>query len=140
MNVDVIAIPAASFEVRACQLPDGALCSNPLSIGTIRQPYVSPGFRGNYGDVVGGVVGTEFTPPDGFTNVVDITGYALTKQNYGTANTPQAHPTWIDVHGLGDGNPPNYILNVSDLGQILKALAGGKWTDDPGNLNPGDCP
>jgi len=38
------------------------------------------------------------------------------------------------------GNPPQYILNVSDLGQILRALQGDKWTDDPGNLNPGSCP
>ena len=82
----------------------------------------------------------EFAPPDAFTNVVDVSAYILTKQNYGTANKPQTHPTWVDLHGLGDGNPPQYILNVSDLGQILKAFAGGAWTDDPGNLNPGQCP
>jgi len=158
-------VPAATYEIRACLPPDGTVCSDPLSIGTIAQPFISPGFRGNFGDVAGPVEGTQFTPPDGFGNIVDVSAYILTAQNYGTANTPQAHPTWVDLHGLvlrcsgsGDnclsnddcpqgetcaaapGNPPQYILNVSDLGQILKGLQGGKWTDDPGNLNPGSCP
>ncbi len=56
------------------------------------------------------------------------------------ANTPQTHPTWIDLHCLGDGQLPSYIINVSDLGQTKKAFAGDAWTDDPGNLNPGQCP
>ncbi len=135
-------IPVATYEIRACTPPDGLFCSDPLTIGTIEQPFVSPGFRGNYGDAVGPVdaITEQFTPPDGFTNVVDVSAYILTKQNYGTANTPQTHPTWVDLHGLGDGNPPQYILNVSDLGQILKAFAGDAWIDDPGNMDPGQCP
>ncbi len=147
-------IPAATYEIRACSPPDGVVCSDALTIGTIEQPFVSPGFRGNYGDAVGPVEGTApdlyFTPPDGLTNVVDVTAHILTKQNYGTPNKPQTHPTWVDLHGLGDGNPPqppppngnppNYINNVSDLGQILKAFVGDAWTDDPGNMDPGQCP
>ncbi len=141
---DCEVIPVATYGVRACLAPDGIVCSEPVTVGTIRQPEIAPGFRGNSGDVVGPVEGTDsdlhFTPPDGFTNVVDVSAYVLTKQNYGTASKPQAHPTWIDLHGLGDGNPPQYILNVSDLGLILKALVGDAWTDDPGNMNPGACP
>jgi len=133
-------IPVATYEIRACLPPNGAVCSNPLTIGTINQPFIAPGFRGNYGDVAGPVVGTEFTPPDGIGNIGDVSAYVLTSQNYGTANTPQTHPTWVDLNGLGTGSPPQYILNVSDLGQILKALQGNKWTDDPGNLNPASCP
>ncbi len=138
-------IPVATYEIRACLPPDGTICGDPITIGTIKQPFVSPGFRVNYGDVAGPVDPLEphcanFEPPDGFINVVDVSAYVLTKQNYGTANTPQTHPTWVDLHGLGDGNPPQYILNVSDLGQIQKAFAGDAWTDDPGNLNPGACP
>jgi len=138
-------VPVATYEVRACLPPDGTICSDPLTIGTIEQPFIAPGFRGNYGDVVGAVLEDPpsffyFTPPDGFTNVVDIVGYTKTKQNYGTANTPQTHPTWVDLHGPGDGNPPQYILNVADLGQIKKAFGGDAWTDDPGNMNPGECP
>ncbi len=134
-------VPVATYEISACAPPDGVLCSDPLTIGTIEQPFVSPGFRGNYGDVVGTVdaITEEFTPPDGFTNVVDVSAYILTNQNYGTANKPQTHPTWVDLHGLGDGNPPQYILNVSDMAQILKALVGDAWTDDAGNMNPGEC-
>ncbi len=46
----------------------------------------------------------------------------------------------VDRHGVEDVSPPQYILNVSDLGQILKAFAGDAWTDDPGNMHPGECP
>jgi hypothetical protein len=139
---DCAIIPVASYEIRACAPPDGTVCGEPFTIGTIEQPFVSPGFRGNYGDAVGPVdaITEEFAPPDGFTNVIDVSAYILTKQNYGTADKPQTHPTWVDLHGLGDGNPPQYIINVSDLGQILKAFAGDAWTDDPGNMNPGQCP
>jgi hypothetical protein len=167
-------VPVATYAIRACTPPDGTICSAPLTIGTIAQPFISPGFRGNCGDVVGPVIGINpeyyFTPPDGFVTVVDITGYVLTKQNYGTANKPQAHPTWIDLHGLGDGEPvctvsgepcfedvdclpdggvcripgngrpPNYILNVSDLQQILKGLANHPWVDGSAYINPGECP
>ncbi len=134
-------IPVATYEIRACLPPYGTICSDALSVPTIAQPFLSPGFRGNYGDVAGPVdpVTGNYTVPDGLTNVVDVSAYILTEQNYGTANKPQTHPTWVDLHGLGDGNPPQYILNVSDLGQILKAFAGDAWTDDPGNLNPGQC-
>ena len=101
---------------------------------------MAPGFRGNYGDVAGTVIGTDYTPPDGYTNVIDISAFKDTKQNYGTSNIPQTHPTWVDLHGLGDGQPPQYILNVSDLGQIKKGFVGDTWTGDPGNMNPGECP
>ena len=133
-------VPVAMYEIRAYVPPDGTVCGDPMPMGTIRQPLTSPGFRGNYGDVAGRVVGTKFTPPDGVTNVLDVSAYQLTAQNYGTTNTPQTHPTWVDLNGLGAGQPPQYILNVADLGQILKALQGAEWTTDPGNLNPGSCP
>jgi len=139
---DCETVPVATYEILACLGPDGSVCSDPLTVGTIEQPFVAPGFRGGYGDVAGPVdpVTQGFTPPDGFVNVVDVSTYVLTKQNYGTAALPQAHPTWVDLHGLGVGHPPQYILNVSDLGQVLKALAGDAWTDDPENMYPGQCP
>ncbi|MFQ5591776.1 MAG: hypothetical protein ACE5HE_11480, partial [Phycisphaerae bacterium] len=139
---DCEVIPVATYDVLACLPPGGTVCSTPLTVGTIVQPFVAPGFRGNYGDVAGSVdpITEEFTQPDGFTNVVDISAYILTKQNYGTPNNPQTHPTWLDLQGNGPGNPPQYILNVSDLGQIKRAFAGDAWTDDPGNMTPGQCP
>ncbi len=135
-------VPVATYAITACLPPDGSVCSDPLTIGTIEQPFVAPGFRGGYGDVAGAVdpVTESFAPPDGITNVIDVSTYVLTTQNYGTATLPQTHPTWVDLHGLGDGQPPQYILNVSDLGQILKAVAGDAWTDDPGNMTPSQCP
>jgi len=133
-------VPVATYEIRACLPPDGTVCSAPLTIGTIEQPFISPGSRVNYGDVAGPVSGTEFTPPDGIANITDVSAYILTAQNYGTPNTPQTHPTWVDLKGLGDGSPPNYILAVPDLQTILQALQGNKWTGEPGNLNPGQCP
>ncbi len=135
-------IPVATYEIRACLPPDGAVCSDPLTVGTIAPPLLFPALRANYGDVAGpvGYITEAFAAPDGIVNVVDISAYLLTHQNYGTANKPQTHPTWVDLHGLGDGSPPQYILGVSDLGQILKAIAMDAWTEDPGNLNPGQCP
>ncbi len=139
---DCEVLPVAVYEIRACLAPNGLVCGDPLTIGTVAPSFVAPGFRGSFGDVVGPVdPGTlQFNTPDGITNVNDISGYVLTSQNYGTGNLPQTHPTWVDLHGLGDGNPPNYILNVGDLGQIIAAKLGGEWTDDPGNSTPGQCP
>jgi len=138
-------VPVATYQIRACNPPDTADCGDSLMIGTVRQSLVAPTFRGNFGDVAGAVLGTEFSPPDGFTNVNDISAYVLTRQNYGTANTPQAHPTWVDLHGLGtapppNGNPPQYILNISDLTLIVKALQGNKWTDGPREPQPRKLP
>ncbi len=136
-------IPVATYEIRACAPPEGVVCSDQLIIGTIGQPYLAPSFHGNYGDVAGPVddITEQFTPPDGFTNVVDVSAYVLTKQNYGTSNTPQTHPTWVDLHGsVGSGSPPQYILNVADLSQIKFGFLGDPWTEDPGNLQPGGCP
>jgi len=135
-------IPAATYEVRACDAFDIDVCSAPLAIGTIRAPFIAPGFRGNYGDVAGPVDPTtlEFSPPDGFDNVIDVQAYLQTVQNCGTSTKPTCHLTWVDLQGGGYGNPPNYILNVSDLQYIKFGLQGKKWTDTPGNLNPGSCP
>ncbi len=82
------------------------------------------------------------TPPDGFVNVADVAGWILNKQNYGTSNLPQTHPTWMDLHGLGTGLPPNYILGVSDLQQIAVFAFGNglPWENASGGLEPGDCP
>lgn len=52
----------------------------------------------------------------------------------------QCHLTWVDLHGLGPGNPPNYIVNVADLQMIMLGLRDNRWTDVGGNLKPGECP
>jgi hypothetical protein len=133
--------PVVDYAVYAC-VPDSGTCSEPLPVSTQLLPFNAPGVRGNYGDVVGPVDGItlNFTEPDGFANTVDIAAYLFTVQNYGTVNLPQAHPTWIDLHGMGAGNPPQYIINVSDLVQIKFGFLGLPWANASGNLQPGDCP
>jgi len=164
-------VPVATYQIRACLTADGSVCSEPLTVGTIEQPEGSPGSRVDFGDVAGQVdAGTgNFTPPDGFATVVDISAYVLTSQNYGTANLPQTHRTWVDLHGLGtgttvcvisgtpcfdeldcapgeactvpaNGTPPNSIINVSDLQRIILGVQGSTWMAIPDHLNPADCP
>ncbi len=139
---DCEVVPGATYEVRGCSGPGATVCGDPQTIGTTRQSILLPGFRGNFGDIAGApsFAGAPFGSPDGFTNIIDFSAVYFTQQNYGTQNQPQAHPTWVDLHGLGDGIPPNYIINVSDLQVLKKALIGGEWTDFGGALNPGDCP
>jgi hypothetical protein len=55
----------------------------------------------------------------------------------GPLRWPSLHPGAV-AHG--DGSPPNFILNVSDLQQILFGFEGERYTDSPVNLNPSDCP
>jgi hypothetical protein len=136
--------PLATYEIRWCLPPDGMVCDEPLIVGTVAQSFMNPGFRGNYGDIAGAphFAGAPFGPPDGYANVTDVMAVLFTMYNLGTDNQPQAHPTWVDLHGLGDGIPPNYIINVTDLQLLLKGvgLIAGHWTDFGGALNPGDCP
>jgi hypothetical protein len=103
-------------------------------------PYATPR---NYGDVAGPTnASLEITAPDGFTSVVDVFAWVLTKQNYGTAALPQAHPTWMDLHGGGAGMPPDYFLTVSDLSAIyiFGFQRGLPWENTQGGLEPQNCP
>ncbi|UCE58963.1 MAG: S8 family serine peptidase [Phycisphaerales bacterium] len=128
-------VPVATYDLRLTK--DGTVLSEPLPVGTILKaaPW-------HYGDTVG--VGTGdlpplpgFTPPNQIVNVNDVTAYLLTAKG---DSTPSVHPTWVDVHGLGDGAPPNYLLNVSDLQRILFGLEGQRYSDAADQLDPGDCP
>ena len=142
---DCEVIPAATYEIRAC-IEDPAtgeiVCGDALTISTIEQPFLAPGFRANYGDVAGPVSLGNFAPPDGIANVTDVSAYLKTVQNYGVIplKLPQVHPTWIDTTGLGAGNPPQFIINVADLQVIRFGITGKTWVDFGGNLNPAACP
>ncbi len=137
-------VPGVKYNVYACDPVAGDPCSDPLPVETTRKSELMP----HYGDTVGVVDPANlccYSPPDGYTNVHDVSAYQRTKQNWGTTNSPQAHPTWIAVHGAsspaGQGIPPNYILGVEDLFMILRA-----WVDiwpyenTLGGLAPGGCP
>ncbi len=131
-------IPCITYHVYACDPTSALLCSEPLIVATQVKPYTA-----HYGDTVGMVTpALVFEPPDGFVNIRDISAYTFTSQNWGTANLPQAHPTWIDLHGIGTGLPPNYILDISDLIAVQRALIdAAPWEGALfGGLSPGDCP
>jgi hypothetical protein len=127
--------PVATYEIRATA--DAVVYSNPLEVGTILEPGTW-----HYADVVG--VGTGdypplpgFTPPNGAVNVADVQAFLLTMQGL---SSPSAHTTWVDLHGLGVGVPPNFMLNVADLQRILWGIDRQEYLDSPEHLNPADCP
>ena len=133
-------VPCVTYYVQACNPVLTDECSLPLEIGTQVMPWEQPR---NFGDVAGPVTPQlQFTKPDGFQGVVDTMAYLLTNANWGTVNLPQAHPTWVDLHGLGTGIPPQYILSVSDLGLIYvyAGTYGWPWQNTVGGLEPCNCP
>jgi hypothetical protein len=128
-------VPVASYELRTTI--HGTVFSDPLEMATIRKPGIW-----HYGDVVG--IGTGalppqpgFTEPNGVVNVSDVQAFVLTVQG---TQSPSAHTTWVDLHGLGEGSPPDLILNVSDLQRIMFGFDGLTYTETPEQLAPADCP
>jgi hypothetical protein len=133
-------VPCVTYNVYACDPEDLSNCSEPLVVATQVMPW-----RGQrqYGDLAGPTDATlEITAPDGFTSVVDVFAWVLTKQNYGTAALPQAHVTRMDLCGPGIGIPPDYFLSVCDL-QALYVFGfqrGLPWENSQGGLEPQNCP
>jgi hypothetical protein len=128
-------VPAATYRLRSTV--NEILLSDALELGTIEKPGAK-----YYGDVVGTGTGAlppepGFTEPNGAVNVTDVQAFLLTVQG---PTSPSVHATWVDLHGLGDGVPPNLILNVSDLQRILWGIDGQQYLDAPEHLNPVDCP
>ncbi len=128
-------VPLATYGIRATS--DLVILGSPLGVATIHKPGAL-----FYGDVVGEGTGDlpplpGFTGPNRVVNITDVLAYKKTLQG---PSSPSAHMTWVDLHGLGDGSPPNFILNVSDLGRILFGFAGKEYADTPGQVNPEDCP
>jgi hypothetical protein len=138
-------VPCVTYHVYACDPADLGSCSDPLEIATQRFPELArPIAYPLYGDVCGGTVlpGPTVVPPDQYVNVKDLLVAQLTLINYGSATLPQAHMTWVDLHGPGVGIPPQYILNVADLQAVYvfgfaNALP---WVNTQGGLDPQDCP
>jgi formylglycine-generating enzyme required for sulfatase activity len=138
-------VPCVTYHVYACDPADLDRCSQPLEVATQRFPELARpvGFP-LYGDVCGGTEGDppEVLPPDQYVNVKDLMVTQLTVINSGSATLPQAHPTWVDLHGPGTGIPSQYILNVSDL-QAVYVYALTKtlpWVNSQGGSDPQDCP
>jgi len=128
-------VPVATYEFSATT--DGSTFFNTFEVATIHKP--GPRY---YGDIVG--VGTGdllplpgFTPPNRVVNVTDVQAFVLTFQG---ASSPSTHPTWVDLHGDGDGCPPNFVVNVSDLQRIKFGFQGQRYDDAPDQWDPADCP
>ncbi|UCE61485.1 MAG: hypothetical protein JSU63_06995, partial [Phycisphaerales bacterium] len=123
-------VPLAVYEIRATD--DGVGFSPALELPTIEKPVDK-----YHGDIVGISIGDIYTAPQGIVNITDV--QALLQCIEGMATAP--HWTWCDLHGLGTGSPPNAIMNVSDLQQILKGDVGLTYLEsNPDNRNPSDCP
>jgi hypothetical protein len=133
-------VPCTTYALYACDPADITQCSTPLMVSTQVMPWRTPR---DFGDVSGTITpDLEMPPPDGYVGVTDIQNWLFTSLNYGTADKPQSHPTWMDLHGLGTGIPPNYILNIGDF-QLLYVFGfvyGVPWENTVGGLQPGDCP
>jgi len=137
-------IPAATYEVRGCLPPDAAICGDPLVVPTVRQAWLSPDTRANFGDLprVPESPGGPYGDPDGQINVSDVQTLQLTGMNFPGANEPQLHVTWADLHGNGTGAPPQFYVNATDLLILLKSLVlNATWTDASTlNREPDECP
>ncbi len=138
---DCETVPNVTYNVYACDPSDLSSCSAPLVVPTQVMPYGAPGTRADYGDVAGSITpALEFSPPDGFLNLSDVTASLLTLRNWGTSNLPQAHPTWVDLGGCGLGSPPDYLLfEEEDLNVMLDGMLGYPWTRNPRHIDPGHC-
>jgi len=129
---DCEVIPVATYEIRACEPPDGTVCGDPLRIGTVSQSFSAPTSRARFGDVAGApqAAGDPFNPPDGFTNVTDLQALQSCLVNFPGTGLPQIHVTWADLHGNGGGTPPNYLCNVGDVQMFLQAFGlNACWKD-----------
>ena len=128
-------VPVATYEIWATM--GGIVFTDPLELATVHKP----GDRW-YGDVVGigtGALppGPGFTAPNGAANVTEVQAFLLTAKG---PTYPRMPTTWVDLHGLGAGSPPNFILNVSDLQRILWGIDGQHYVDSPEHLDATDCP
>ncbi|MHC4697656.1 MAG: hypothetical protein ACYTFA_13040 [Planctomycetota bacterium] len=138
-------VPVVTYAVYACSPGNPDVCSEPLMVATQKFPHKArPTAFPLFGDLCGGTAGSppEVLPPDGYVSVKDLLVMLSTMINYGSTTLPQAHPTWVDLYGLGTGIPPNYCLCVSDLQAMLSfALTyNWPWATGHGGLDPQDCP
>ncbi len=82
-----------------------------------------------------------WTLPDGATNFDDVNAALALVAPGPTSVAPD--PTWVDLHGNATGtpgsqnfDPPNFVLNFSDIGQIISGFGGFPYK----GYDPADCP
>ena len=123
------------FQTREVGRNEVAICTNVSCMLRGAEDIVAH-VENKLGVKLGESTGDGYTPPQGVVNVSDTQAYILAVQHkYGAP-----HTTWIDLHGLGPGSPPNFIANVADLQLILFGFEGQKYVDSPAHLDPSECP
>ncbi|MCH8146979.1 MAG: hypothetical protein IH987_03170 [Planctomycetes bacterium] len=120
-------VPVATYAISATtqQSPPHEPFTAALSVETIDEPAGGK----FWGDVVGSIVDAVYTPPNGFTNVEDVT--ATIKGFQAVSNA--AHFSWLDVQP----ECPNGVINFDDTLHVILAFTGAAYPfSDPLNCDP----
>ncbi len=122
-------MPVAQYEVRATV--DAAVFSLPLAVSTIAEPTMN---LKKWGDVVGVNSGTEWTPPNLFTNVNDVLAVLAFITNATIKPTFQQ----ANLEAISSTDPClNAFVNTADVLILVKAVAGDAY---PFMTSPASCP
>ena len=127
-------IPVASYEIRASR--DGVAFTNPHPVNTIALPSLNNKL---WGDVCGINNGTEWTPPNQFTNVNDV--LALLAFISGAAIRPPF--TVVNLQAISSGDSClNAFVNTADVQISVRAIAGDAYGPPATGkiINPALCP
>jgi len=110
---------------------DGTPNPNVLPVETIRLPTLNNKL---WGDVAGSNNGSEWTPPNLFTNVNDILAVVAYISNAAIKPTFQM----VNVQAVSSADPClNAFVNTADVFIVVKAAAGDAY---PFATNPANCP
>lgn len=122
--------PTSDYEVRAVA---GIDVTDPLTVSTILQP----GQGKFWGDTVNDFNGVEWTPPNGFTSMIDVVMVIFTWQGGPVVATDGvvAHLSVADMHP-GD---INLVVNFDDVFIVLQAFVGDPYPFGPADAE-GSCP
>lgn len=122
-------IPVATYQISATS--DGIIFTAPLTVNTIPVPALNNKL---WGDLVGSNGGTEWTPPNQFTNVNDILGVLAYLANQAVKPTFQQ----ANLQAVSSNDPClNALVNTADVLIVVRAVAGDGY---PFTNNPALCP
>ena len=126
---DCAVVPVASYAIRATV--DALVFSAPLAVQTINLPSLNSKL---WGDIVGMNSGSEWTPPNQFTNVQDIV--AVLAYISGAAVRPTFQQA--NLQAVSTNDPClNTGVNTADVFIVVRAAAGDPY---PFTTNPANCP
>jgi len=122
-------VPVASYEIRSTA--DNITFGAPLVANTIAEPILN---LKKWGDVTGVNNGSEWTPPNLFTNVNDVLAVLAFISN--AAVKPEFQRA--NLQAVSSADPClNAFINTADVFILVKAVAGDAY---PFTSNPAACP